>query len=590
MSKCRSYIILFITAMAMVGSRLDAGTLTALVDKTVGTVDDQFVYTISISGKADEPVIPKVQGLQISKVGTSQSYSMQGFGSMTRKVEYRYVVVATKEGTYTIPSVSLKVDGDLQKTAPIRITVSNAASSGGGDDGDDAPPMFIQRDLKKNEVYTGEQVISKVKIYSRLRLLEAANISENSSDFRRYNSKKENRYQKMHQGMPYDVIEVAEAYVPLKAGRLSLPAFKLKTKVAVPRKQNSRRSRDIFDDFFGGSMFGGSRSAVKVVRSKDDEIVVKPLPKEGRPSQFSNLVGQFGIDASLSSQNVDAGDTVTLTVDISGTGVLSGMNDLALEFDPSIKIYPDKPTLSERFQEGVGVVGTRTLKYALVPTVPGEYKIPDIVVHVFDPSQGKYVALKKSVGLLQVGGKADIGAVSSSGSSNNQKKRVKVLSEDIMSFYQGEKLSANQVLTRSDFILIVTLSLLPVFLVLGLTIFSPIYRRYSTSENQRQSKAWLQYRSAIKGLGHSPDDFLAKVKQLRLYIGSKWDRKGGALTDHEIYQYLSSKSMEEAWQNKLKEVLTLASKVEYAGSSMSEDQLVKSMDLLDQLAKEVKRV
>jgi len=582
--------VFILTMIAGFAARLEAGTFTALVDKTVGSVDDQFEYTLSISGKADEPEIPKVPGLTINKVGTSQSYSMQGFGNMTRKVDYTYLVTAEKEGKYTIPSISLKVDGEMQKTAPIHITVSNTPTGSSGEEGGEAAPLFIKRTLKKKEVYVGEQILSKVEIFSRVRILEAGNISENSTDFRRYGSEHESRSQRMYQGAAYDVIEVSEAYVPLKEGSLTLPAFKLKTKIALPRQNGSRRSRDIFDDFFGGSMFGGGRAAIKVIRSPEDTILVKPLPTEGRPKDFSNLVGQFGIDADLSSNKLDAGDTVTLTITVQGKGVLSGMSDPELGLDPSIKVYPDKPSLSENFQESVGVVGTRVLKYALVPTRPGEYQIPDIVINVFDPDQGKYLALNKSLGKLIVGGTVEQSVISGGNPVFNQQKQVKVLNEDIISFHQGEKLSSNQALTRRDLIVVAAMSLLPVVIILCLALFTPFYRLYSGSDQHKYSKAWSRYQSEIKNLTNSQDDFLTQVKLFREYVGDRCGVNGGALTDEEICGYLTELGVSGELLNRLKDVLSSATKVEFAGIDLSGEQVQGSRDTLTQIAKEVRKV
>jgi len=584
--------VFILALVAIFTNRLDAGTLTALVDKTVGTVDDQFEYSVSISGKADEPKIPRVNGLTITKVGTSQSYSMQGFGNMTRQVEYSYIVTAEKEGVYTIPSLSLEVDGEMQKTPPIRITVSNTptGASNGNDGESEAAPLFIKRTLTKKEVYVGEQILSKVEVYSRVRLLEAANITEQSSDFRRYGSEKETRGQKMYQGMSYEVIGISESYVGLKRGDLTIPAFKLKTKIALPRKSRSRRSRDVFDDFFGGSMFGGGRAVIKVIRSADDQVLVKPLPTEDRPKDFSNLVGQFGIDADLSDTKLNTGDTVTLTIRIQGKGVLSGMLDPNLNLNPSIKIYPDKPGLSEKFQEAVGVVGTRVLKYALVPTRPGEFQIPDISISVFDPDQGKYVVLKKSLGKLIVEGTAEQSVIAGGDPVFSQQKKIKVINEDIMSFHQGAKLAVNQVLTKRDLLLAGSLAVLPILCIVFLILFKPVYVRYATSDQQKYSKAWTQYQSEIDGLGDSLPDFLTQVKVFRTYVGNRCGVKGSALTDDEIYSNLSALGVEQDLMDRLQKVLTLATQAEFAGSTLNGDQLTKANNVIDQVAKEVRKV
>ena len=106
-----------------------AGTVTGELDKPEGSVEDQFTYTLAVQGSADgEPAFPEVPGLSIRQAGTSQSVSTIN-GRMSREVQYQFVIIPEKEGTYTIPPVVMTVDGKKQQTLPIEFRVTAAGTS-----------------------------------------------------------------------------------------------------------------------------------------------------------------------------------------------------------------------------------------------------------------------------------------------------------------------------------------------------------------------------------------------------------------------------------------------------------------------------
>ena len=62
---------------------------------------------------------------------TQQSFQMiNGHTSSTSSVTYTYIVVATKNGTYTIPPARANVDGKTVTSNELRIKVSGHAQQG----------------------------------------------------------------------------------------------------------------------------------------------------------------------------------------------------------------------------------------------------------------------------------------------------------------------------------------------------------------------------------------------------------------------------------------------------------------------------
>ena len=80
---------------------------------------------------------------------------------------------------------------------------------------------------------------------------------------------------------------------------------------------------------------------------------------------------------------VKAGEPITRTLSLLATGATKGLipelgADLAL--DPTIKQYPDQPSLTEEKQPSTGISSTRQEKTALIPSKPGKFKLPAVEI------------------------------------------------------------------------------------------------------------------------------------------------------------------------------------------------------------------
>mgnify|MGYP002639765935 CR=1 FL=1 len=187
---------------------------------------------------------------------------------------------------------------------------------------------------------------------------------------------------------------VHDADVPLRAvgvGRFELGPSVVKAQFPVERSQR-RRTRDPFEDFFGGGLAGSmfAETRAEVLASNPLTVELRPLPAEGRPASFEGLVGSFEVQAELAEDKVRVGDSVTLTVTLRGDGVLAGVDLPAVVDSEQLRSYDDEPEIM------AGLVGGRyrsraTLRRALVPTAAGTFAVPSIVLSWFDPAKASYV-------------------------------------------------------------------------------------------------------------------------------------------------------------------------------------------------------
>jgi len=140
------------------------------------------------------------------------------------------------------------------------------------------------------------------------------------------------------------------------------------------------------DDFF--KMFRAENIVKRSARTAPITLRVQPLPLKEKPEEFKGGVGKFSLSARLSNNQVRVGESVTLTLDLSGEGNIRDLSDPKLEMD-TFKIYSDNPAITVKNYHDK-VVGEKVYKLALVPQEPGQIEIPHLGVPYFNPESERY--------------------------------------------------------------------------------------------------------------------------------------------------------------------------------------------------------
>jgi hypothetical protein len=570
-------LLFFVPALA-----LGEPTIAAEIDKTQGSLEDQFEYTLTVQGGPDsEPTMPTVDGLQIQPAGTSNNISIVN-GSMTRTQEYRFVITPERAGTFIIPAITVKFDGKEQSTVPITFRVaegsaSGSAAGGGGQNDGESKEIFVERELSKSSVYEGEQIISKVRLYARVRILEAGMNPAASPEFKRVPVEGEKQYQKVINGETYLVYEVTEILTAQKAGSHKLPPFQFQVKVRQAPKAGQRRGRSV-DEFFNNPFFDGGRAVVKNVRTAETNIEVKPLPSDGRPPQFAGLVGRFQLQASLSSPAGKVGDTVTMTAVLSGVGSLDGIPDLKFDPGANLKTYPDKPERVTSIDADRGQIGKITWKFALVPLRAGVQALPQVQVPTFDPATGQYNVLTVQLPELNVDGGAEAGA--GAGASTTQaatqpaaQSAVEAIGEDLLPWHDLKSRSVG-VISRSHVVLAKWLAIV-LMLIVASSWGVAFYKRQDRTSERRASSAAKNF-----VLSRSTRGDLAAFRN---FLGDKLNLHGGALTGAEVVSALNARNIESALVQQVMQSFKSLEASQYSGqssltSSPSVEELVRRLD------------
>lgn len=131
-----------------------------------------------------------------------------------------------------------------------------------------------------------------------------------------------------------------------------------------------------------------SREERYSVRAESAQLVIKPLPADGRPADFTGAVGVLRANTRLSASEARVGDPMVLTVRIEGTG--------------NVRLFPRPPLEvswatvvpgNERLQmdtSGALVRGSKEFDFLLTPTRDGAVTLPVIRYVYFDPYRRAY--------------------------------------------------------------------------------------------------------------------------------------------------------------------------------------------------------
>ena len=122
-------------------------------------------------------------------------------------------------------------------------------------------------------------------------------------------------------------------------------------------------------------------------RSNAIDVRVKALPEP--PPGFSGAVGSFRARARLAPEQVEAGEAASFTVELAGSGNLSGLPDPTVPPLAGVELSKPQDASAQRV-EGRRVESTRTWTWAVVPERAGDWELPPLEWVVFDPLAGRY--------------------------------------------------------------------------------------------------------------------------------------------------------------------------------------------------------
>ena len=124
-----------------------------------------------------------------------------------------------------------------------------------------------------------------------------------------------------------------------KPGAFTINPSRLKMTVRQPG------SRSLFDNFFNDTFSGFSSSRPLTLTTDPIDLHVNALPRAGKPTDFTGLVGTFQMTSTLEPASLKAGESATLTIQVKGRGTVNRIPDLDLPEMDFARTYSDQPVL-----------------------------------------------------------------------------------------------------------------------------------------------------------------------------------------------------------------------------------------------------
>lgn len=369
------------------------------------------VNTTDVSGFRLGNVPEAFEVLMGPSTSTQQSFSMvNGKTTHTASVTYTYVLMANKNGVFTIPSARATVDGKSAVSQAIRINVTGKAransqqqqqqSRGGRMDRAGAPirgnDLFIKVTANKKRVYEQEPILLTYKVYTQVELTQLEGKMPDLNGFHTQEvqlpQQKSFHVEKIN-GKAYNCVTWSQYVMfPQLTGKLEIPSITFKG-IVVQQDPNV----DPFEAFFNGG--AGYIEVKKEIKAPAVSIMVDALPT--KPANFSGGVGTFSISAAIDKNTVKAGDPVNVRVTVSGTGNMKLLKQPELQLPKDFDKYDAKVTDRTKLNTN-GVTGSMIYDILIVPRNMGKYTIPAIPFVYFDTQSRTYKTLTTKPMLLNV--------------------------------------------------------------------------------------------------------------------------------------------------------------------------------------------
>ena len=326
----------------------------ASVDRADIELNETFTLQVVVEG--DETAEPDLSGLadKFEILQSSQGSSTVIInGEISRSYNWTYTLMARQAGQLEIPSISV----GKERSAPLSITVKEPA---------DQPPgeadIFITAEPDFTSTYVQAQILFTVKVYRSVstrqpRLWEP---SFDGIEVLVEAVAEEKSYDVILGGKTYNVVERMYALFPQESGELLIAPVRFEARVLREGRITGR----------------------KLYLSAGHRITVQPIPPA--PAEYPDAVWLPARSVELSeswSREVDslpAGEPITRRINVTALGQLSTQIPVIEPGAPDgIRLYPDKPELSDRGEPG-GVFATRREQYAMIGTAPGVYELPEL--------------------------------------------------------------------------------------------------------------------------------------------------------------------------------------------------------------------
>ena len=539
--------------------------------------------TISASQQLGNIAPPKLNALSefnVSYGGSSSQYNLTG-NQISVSVTWTYVLRPKKVGQFTVSQIQISHGNKTYTADPISIKVLTQSTKPSQSEStqDTFTDAFsssthkVEGAVDNPRPYVNEQIIYTFRYLYTARIPSFNSPKYTPPSLRQFwtTELERNRAQrKVIDGVLYWIEEIRVGLFPITAGRVTIEPAKLSLPLSTGR---------------------GRPQSSNMLITNPVEVDVRPLPQQGKPTDFVGTVGQYRIHAQTDRQTIETGDGFTLRVQVSGTGNIKTVPTPIVPTLPNMAIYDPQITDAIRVVDSK-VRGSRTYEYVIIPSKEGDWTIPAIDYPYFDPQTESYQVARTMPITINVLPNPD-GAVGTTPSHTTQSD-IHLLKQDIR-YIKPDSLKLSdqhlQPYKRISFWVVQTLPITVVLLVW-------FYRQRQAKRDPKQLREQYAAKNALQIIDaakkHPTDEptifYGTLANGLYQYIGDIFDVSPGGLNPELVRQRCEAAGFPESATTQIVDTLTGCDYVRFApvaaNSTDIEDMLNRARASINEIEKE----
>jgi len=596
-------LITILLAPAIAGQAATGIQVFAQVDTSKDIyIGESFTYNVIIDGenkpgRVDLAPLAQYNPQSAGNRDVSQSsFTFDGRTtktSVTKRYVMSYALTVGWEGRIQLQPVTVTIDGKDYRTNPVDVNILQPGAT---------DKLDLEVKLSDTQCYVGQPIIMTVNFYvsadigdfgftvppfdSDAFILEDPDVSGRGAKEYRLSSGVHvfvNQYRVTHKGRDSILLTFSKVLIPRHAGRIQLAPTSVSADVAVGRQ---RRRGGFFDDFFGRTQYKRF-----MAKSGPLTLTVMPLPQEGKPIEFYELVGRYGISAAASPTEVNRGDPITLTIKIGPNKYLKPVQWPALEqipeMDQNFKIPSERssPTIGKGFK-----VFTQTIR----PNNNDVTRIPPIPLAFFDVDKGEYIVARTEPIELKVAPARKLTAADLVGPGLAPVTReVEAIKKGLSANYESGDILTNQSFSP------LSLPYAPIWaLPLVALIISSLIKLFThtTPEKvatRRRRRACADAVAQLKKVAHdtSRQTHEALAAAMKQYVGQRFDRTAGSLTAYDCYEIIAAATKDSQAAGRYRDVIEQCESARYAAvqTDINSAKINEAVKLIRDIEKKSKK-
>jgi hypothetical protein len=351
--------------------------ITVSLNNTHYTTDELVILTVSVvdaSPQQPRPILPPLDGLAVVDFDIATNVSAVQ-GEIFTEVIYTYELQPRRTGSLIIPSIPVKIDGKIYRSAPISIMVTQGSAPAPSPGNavaplDIVPPadlegqdFFVEAVVDLAQPYIGQQLIYIFRFYQALQLYR-----QPQSEMPIFNGFETiglpvQQYNLDIAGRTYLISEIRTALFPKTSGAIKIGPARL---------------------MFPGNFF---EEPVELY-TEPITVQVKPL-LDNPPPGFNGAVGQYAIKAWFSPQVAVINQPATYSVAISGSGNIYALPQPIWPPLHEWRTYDSLTSQTTDMKDGL-MTGTRVFERLMISDQLGDLTIPPTLFVYFDPIASAY--------------------------------------------------------------------------------------------------------------------------------------------------------------------------------------------------------